>query len=273
MATISAQRIAAFRKTVYGHFAKNGRSLPWRKKVTPYSTFVSEVMLQQTQVPRVAEIFPRFMKKFTNWEKLANAPLKEVLAAWQGMGYNRRARFLHQAANEVVDRFGGKLPADPELLKTLPGIGPATAASIAAFGFNRPTVFVETNIRAVFIHHFFRDKEQVPDEEVLKLVERTLDRKDPRRWYSALMDYGTHLKKAHKNPARRSLHHKKQGRFEGSARQARGRVMAELVRSHKPLAMREIASRTGLAPQRAKDAVTALAAEGLLRKTSGGYAV
>ncbi len=268
---LSAAAIAAFRKAVYAHFEAKGRALPWRHKVTPYTTFISEIMLQQTQVPRVAEFFPRFMKAFPTWRRLAAAELKDVLAAWQGLGYNRRAKFLHLAAQEVMRRHKGRLPDDPAALLTLPGVGKATAASIAAFGFNRPTVFIETNIRAVFIHHFFNGREGVTDAELLPLVEAVLDRADPRRWYSALMDHGTELKQRHRNPARRSAHHKRQSRFEGSFRQRRGKVLKALVDSRGGMTLSVLSRAAALSNQEAAEAVAALVGEGLVRKKGDRY--
>ncbi|MBI5638198.1 MAG: A/G-specific adenine glycosylase [Nitrospinae bacterium] len=259
-------RVAAFRRTVYAHFAKEGRALPWREKVTPYRAFVSEIMLQQTQAPRVAEFFPRFVKRFPNWKRLAEAELKDVLAAWQGMGYNRRARFLREAAKRVTAEFKGRLPDDPAVLVTLPGVGKATAASIAAFGFNKPAAFIETNIRAVFIHHFFRGRERVTDAELLPLVERTLDKKNPRRWYSALMDYGTALKRLHKNPARRSAHHQRQSKFEGSIRQARGALLKTLLAAGKGMTAAALARQTLLTEGRAAAILAVLAEEGLVKR-------
>jgi A/G-specific adenine glycosylase len=263
--------MAAFRKAVYGHFAAHGRDLPWRRRVTPYAVFVSEMMLQQTQVSRVAVLFPRFVRRFPGWKRLAEAPLKEVLDAWRGLGYTRRAKYLHDAARIVAGRYHGRLPRDPETLTGLPGIGAATAASIAAFAFNRPTAFVETNIRAAFIHHFFPDGARVPDAAIRELAETALDIKNPRRWYSALMDYGTHVKKEHKNPARRAAIWKAQGKFEGSNRQARGRALALVVAAEKPVTAKEVAILSGLAPERVAMALLALAAEGLIKKRRGRY--
>lgn len=263
--------IAAFRRTVYAHFAKEGRALPWREKVTPYRVFISEIMLQQTQAPRVAEFFPRFIKRFPNWKRLAEAELKDVLAAWQGLGYNRRARFLREAAKRVTAEFKGRLPGDPALLVTLPGVGKATAASIAAFGFNKPAVFIETNIRAVFIHHFFHGRAGVTDAELLPLVERTLDKKNPRRWYSALMDYGTALKRLHKNPARRSAHHQRQSKFEGSARQARGALLKLLLAAEKGMTAAALARQTLLAEERAAAILAVLVKEGLVKKSKDRF--
>lgn len=187
-------------------------------------------MLQQTQTYRVEPKFEQFIATFSTFEMLAQATLAEVLSVWQGLGYNRRAKFLHQAAHIIVQKYDGILPDDPEILVELPGIGPATAASMTAFAYNKPTVFIETNIRAVFIHTFFPpDESSIADKVLLNLIEQTVDLANPREWYYALMDYGVYLKKLHKNPSRRSKKHVKQGVFEGSARQIRGKIIKFLI--------------------------------------------
>ncbi len=218
-----------FRSIVYGYYRKHRRDFPWRRTDDPYRILVSEIMLQQTQTGRVAEKFVEFVAAFPTVEALAAAPLSRVLAVWQGMGYNRRARYLHELARAVTNDHGGVVPDDPEALAKLPGIGRATAASICAFAFNRPVVFIETNIRTVFIHFFFPAKKMVSDRDILPLAEAALDRKEPHHWYSALMDYGAMLKRRHPNPSRRSAHHQKQKPFEGSRRQLRGRVLRALL--------------------------------------------
>jgi A/G-specific adenine glycosylase len=186
-------------------------------------------MLQQTQTQRVVEKYEVFIRHFPDFLSLNQASLQEVLAQWQGLGYNRRAIALKKCAEAVIHEYGGRLPSSVDELIKLPGIGKATASSIRAFAFNKPAVFIETNIRAVFIHFFFRKSEKVNDADILPLVEKTLDVSNPREWYYALMDYGVMLKKAFQNPARKSIHHKKQSRFEGSNRQLRGRILKALL--------------------------------------------
>jgi A/G-specific adenine glycosylase len=187
-------------------------------------------MLQQTQTYRVAPKFELFMEMFPTFQALAEGSLQDVLAAWQGLGYNRRALALQVIAQQVVAEHNGMLPNDPEILVTFKGIGPATAASICAFAFNSPTVFIETNIRSVFIHSFFKGLDKVDDKELLPLVQATLDYENPREWYYALMDYGVYLKKEKGNPSRKSKHHTKQSKFEGSDRQVRGAIVRAVTR-------------------------------------------
>ncbi|MDO8302720.1 MAG: hypothetical protein Q7T18_05735, partial [Sedimentisphaerales bacterium] len=222
----------SFRRTVYGYYRRCGRhDLPWRQTTDPYCILVSEVMLQQTQVSRVVEKYASFISRFPDFAALAQSPLSAILKAWQGLGYNRRAIAVKKIAQIVQRDHAGTLPQDTDSLLKLPGIGAYTAAAIGAFAFNRSAVFIETNIRAVFIHAFFHDRLNISDKEILPLIEKTLDRRSPRKWYWALMDYGVMLKKEFSNPARRSSHHKKQSRFEGSNRQLRGRILKLLTAS------------------------------------------
>lgn len=186
-------------------------------------------MLQQTGVVRVEKKFSEFIKAFPDFKTLARAPLARVLAVWQGMGYNRRAIALKSAAEIVVKKYKGKLPQSVEALDALPGIGVHTAGSVRAFAFNLPAVFIETNIRTVFIHEFFPPNTKVRDSEIMPLVEQALDRANSRLWYYALMDYGVMLKKKYKNPSRRSAHYHTQSKFEGSHRQVRGAVLKALI--------------------------------------------
>jgi A/G-specific adenine glycosylase len=218
-----------FQKTIREYFRKYGRDFPWRKTKNPYHILVSEIMLQQTQVERVLGKYEPFIAAFPDFVSLAQAPLHTVLAVWQGLGYNRRAIALQRIARTVTADWTGSLPSSVDLLIKLPGIGHATASAIAAFAFGKPSVFIETNIRRVFIHFYFHERDNVRDSEILPLVERTLYRSDPRRWYYALMDYGAMLKKELQNPNRKSAHYQKQSRFEGSNRQIRGMVLKAIL--------------------------------------------
>lgn len=229
--SVSSEAIRVFRKKVYGYFAKAGRNLPWRNTSDPYHILVSEIMLQQTQVDRVIEKYLAFVKSFPDFKALDRASFKKVYGIWQGLGYNRRALALKRTAGIVLEKFNGKLPASESELLALPGIGKTTAASICAFAFNLPTLFIETNIRTVFIHHFFQNQTAVSDSEIVLLLEKTIDKKEPKKWYSALMDYGTVLKKKHQNPSRKSSNYSRQSAFKGSRREIRGALLKILLGS------------------------------------------
>lgn len=221
------------------------RDLPWRREPTPYHVLVSELMLQQTQVERVVPKFEVFMEKFPSIEALAVAPLADVLVAWQGLGYNRRAKYLHQAAQQIIAL--PSFPATIDELTTLPGVGPNTAGAIMAYAFDQPVVYIETNIRTVYLHHFFVNRYDMSDQEILAKLHKTTpflqgdSSVSPRVWYSALMDYGTELKRQGYGKIIRSRHYVKQSKFDGSLRQMRGRILRELARGEQAeLSLRRI---------------------------------
>jgi A/G-specific adenine glycosylase len=226
--------ITTFHDQVIDYYLVHGRhDLPWRQpdaagKFNPYKIMVSELMLQQTQVKRVIPKYQAFLAQFPSVEVLARAPLSDVLTAWSGLGYNRRAKFLHQAAQMVTQTFGGVFPLTQTELTQLPGIGRNTAGAVMAYAYNSPVVFIETNIRTVFIHHFFADDNNVSDKDIEALVRASLD-SEPRDWYWALMDYGSFLKQTVGNKSRLSAVYKKQSKFEGSRRQIRGQVIKQLT--------------------------------------------
>ena len=247
--------------------------MPWRDKITPYRVFVSEVMLQQTQVARVMEKFPQFMKLFPSFKALATAPFADVLIAWQGMVYKRRALYLKKSATIIMRDYRGRLPRAPRLLETLSGIGPATARSIAAFAWNSPAVFIETNIRSVFLHHFFVGRAQVTDSQLLPFVERAQDRRNPREWYYALMDYGAMLKREEKNPSRASAHHAKQLAFKGSMRETRGKIIKILSSGAKPYTDAALVKRSAEQPAKIRTALTGLMRDGLIKKDGRSFSI
>lgn len=227
---LSPTQTKAFQAQIWAFYGHSGRhNLPWRTTKNPYRILVSEIMLQQTQVSRVLEKYPQFLKAFPTIESLAEAPLSEVLKVWQGMGYNRRGLALKRMAEKVVAEFRGKIPRGRHELGSLPGVGPYTAGAVRAFAFDEPEIFIETNIRRIFIHHFFKNKEGISDREIMPLVEATLDCTRPREWYWALMDYGSHLPKiAKKNSNTQSKHYVRQSTFKGSLRELRGKILREL---------------------------------------------
>ncbi len=210
-------------------------TFPWRKTRNPYHIFISEVMLQQTQIPRVLVKYPPFLNKFPDIQSLASAPLRAVLAVWSGMGYNRRAQYLKKTAEKIHTEHGGKLPQDEKTLRALPGIGPYTARAIRCFAFGICEPFIETNIRRVIIHEFFPRKEKVPDSEILKILQyiQPQDSNRQRDWYYALMDYGRDALKDIPNPNRKSKQYAKQSRFEGSPRYVRAKIISYLLANKK----------------------------------------
>lgn len=264
--------IPAFQQMALSYYEQHGRDMAWRNTTDPYRILVSEIMLQQTQVERVAVKYPEFIRAFPDFAALASAPLENVLAAWQGLGYNRRAIAVQKCAVRVMSEYHGLLPADVETLATFPGIGRATAASIAAFAFNMPVVFIETNIRRVFIHFFFAGATRVSDAEILPLVEKALYRNNPRIWYWALMDLGSTLKKKIPNPNRRSLHYTRQSPFHGSDRKIRGIIIRMLLaepgipEKKFPGIMRED-------PARITKILSALESEGFIMRDNGRFFV
>jgi A/G-specific adenine glycosylase len=263
--------IQNFRAQIYAHYQQHARDFSWRQTTDPYRIMVSEIMLQQTQTSRVVEKYELFTTALPTFEALAQAPLRQVLQLWQGLGYNRRGMYLHQAAQRVVAEFGGKLPDDPEVLKTLPGIGPNTAGSICAFAFNKPVVFIETNIRSVFLHHFFKGRAEVTDRELMPIIAQALDVENARHWYYALMDYGVMLKKQLVNPSRRSKHHVRQSKFEGSERQIRGMIV-RLLGQH-VLTAAQLCLHIEREPARVKKNLAALCVEGLVVKQGRLYSI
>ena len=247
--------------------------LPWRKTKDPYKILVSEIMLQQTQVERVIPFYNRFIKKYPTARALSRASLRDVLKMWNGLGYNRRTKFLHQAAKQL-----GKsdFPKTAEEIEKLPGVGHYTARAIAAFAFNKPEVFIETNIRTVLLHRFYSSvlqKTAIADEELLPLVAETLKRShmEPRDFYAAMMDYGAHLKKQGVRLNSKSEHYIKQSKFEGSARQLRGAILRELLKHHSTLTM--LSSHIPRSREELTHELTRLAAEGLVKLHGKFFAV
>ena len=230
---------AGFQSLVYQKAATCWRDLPWRHTGDPYAIMVSELMLQQTQVARVVPKFNAWMERFPDIGCLAKAPVDEVLRLWSGLGYNRRALALHRAALGIADDFGGRVPGDEAALRGLPGIGVYTSRAILAFAFDKPTVFLETNIRTVFLKHFFPGETGVPDKALEAAAGAVLDAAAPRRWYTALMDYGAELKRVEGNHSRRGAAYRKQAPFATSFRRVRGAVLGKLVEG-KPLTMEEL---------------------------------
>jgi A/G-specific adenine glycosylase len=218
-----------FIASVWEYYNKNRRSFEWRELPTSYNVLLSEFMLQQTQTARVVTKFAEFKEAYPTIIDLANTTWEDLLSHWVGLGYNRRARNLHRTAQAIRDDFDGEVPKDKQELLSLPGIGDYTSSAIRAFAFNIADPFIETNIRTVYLHHFFRDQLDIHDKDILDLVDQTMDRSNPREWYWALMDYGVHIKQTYGNPNSRSKHYSKQSKFKGSTRELRSYILKSIL--------------------------------------------
>lgn len=217
-----------FADFLYETAAPLWRDMPWRSDTRPYYVLVSELMLQQTQVARVVPKFEAFIARFPDEAVLAKASLADVLRMWQGLGYNRRAKFLHDAVKMIVEEFAGTFPHSEADILRLPGVGKNTAGAIRAYAYNQPSLYIETNVRTVYTHHFFNDDFAVDDKQIIELLEQTLDTENPRGFYQALMDYGSWLKAHGVRNNSQSKHYKKQTPLAGSVREVRGQIVREL---------------------------------------------
>jgi A/G-specific adenine glycosylase len=254
-----------FTTEIWQFYRRHKRDLPWRRTKNAYRILVSEVMLQQTQVDRVIPKYLAFLTRFPSFGALAKAPTADVLKLWQGLGYNRRALALKRLAQMVMTDFKGRLPKDPEVLQQLPGVGPYTAKAISTFVWNQPEVFIETNIRRVYLQYFFPRSMHVPDERLVPIITKTVDRKNPREWYYALMDYGSLLPKLLPNANRRSKHYVMQSKFEGSHRQVRGAILKILLTA-KQVTIKGLQQDLAIPAERIQVALEQLEKEGFLKR-------
>lgn len=288
-------RFRRFQSTIWQYFREHRRDLPWRPPslplrkdgtADPYAVLVSEMMLQQTQVERVIPKYLAWMNRFPTLESLAGAKTAEVLRLWQGLGYNRRVRNLKRAAETIVNELGGVFPRTIAAIDALPGIGPYTAGAVAAFALGTPSAFIETNIRTVFLHFFFKNRREVRDGEILEIVAATLPNKisgsrgstslpirgrtstpwSVREWYYALMDYGAMLKRTVGNQNARSAHYARQSAFIGSRREVRG-VILRRAAEQKTISVDEVMSKA----HSVSDIFAELVAEGFLRKQGARF--
>ena len=272
---ISKEKSSNVLSKILLYYKNNQRAFPWRETTDPYHILVSEYMLQQTQVDRVVPKYISFLKKFPNTTALASTTKKEVLTLWSGLGYNRRATALHNTAKILVAKHKGVVPEDKETLLTLPGIGEYTAGAVLAFAYNKPVVMIETNIRTVLLHHYVQKKKEVTDKAISIFVEHLLQhaleqKVSPRIFYSAMMDYGTHLKSQGVRTNTRSKHYTKQSKFDGSIRQARGALLRLLINAEKGVSKKQLQT---VQAKRINEGLTGLLTEGVIEKRGKYYYV
>lgn len=234
-----------FNKTLFAWHKNHYRDMAWRRTHDPYEILISEVMLQQTQVERVREKYTLFLKQFPNVQALASAPLGEVLRSWSGLGYNRRAKYLHECAKIVTREHKGKFPKTYEELILLPGVGMSTAGALLAFAFRKETPMIDTNIRRILIRVFFPHCQGVAltmpsDKELYVFAAGLIPEGKGRMWNYAMLDLGASLCSArgHTDDCPLTPLHgrvgdfvykKPQKKFAGSDRFYRGRILAQLA--------------------------------------------
>lgn len=272
---VDRARTSSFRRAFHAFITAHPmRSFPWRKTTNPYKIAVSEIMLQQTQADRVVEKYKLFLRAFPTVQSLADAPVRSVVQLWSGLGYNRRALYLKKMAEEIVGVHRGVFPKTVAELEMLPGIGPYTARAIVAFAYNEPNDIIETNIRTVFIHHFFSDVDRkITDDELRPFIQLTMDKKNPRAWYNLLMDYGSFLKKNGNSAHRKSRTYIRQAPFEGSRRAVRGAILRALHKNSLEAShlLTEVSS--SLPPHPSTSCAAALAREALATLQKDGLII
>lgn len=255
-----------FSDRIWRYYEKNGRDFPWRNTVDPYRIILSELMLQQTQTERVLPKYLQFLDQWPDFCSMATSTLSDVLLAWRGLGYNRRALAIRTIAQKS-ETFGWNLPANYEQLLQFPMIGPASAAAIMAFSYGQNSIYLETNIRRVLIHQFHPLQEQVTDRELREDLQALLVfQSDPKQWYYALMDYGVYLKGQLVNPNRRSAHYQKQAAFANSNRQIRGLLLVVFTEQGK-LPLAELYDRVPFPQERVRECLEALVREGFVEES------
>ncbi len=273
----------AAREAVRAWYAPRARAYPWRRgRPSAYRTLVSELMLQQTQASRVERSFRAFVGRFPTVRSLAAADLADVVRAWAGLGYNRRAVALHRAAQAVVSDHGGRVPTDPAALRSLPGVGPYTAAAVASIAGGVPIAAIDVNVRRVIARVAYgSDAATTSVVAVDATAARWVDREDPGAWNQALMDLGREHCRARPRcdgcPLESVCRWRRSGAavpppsttrqppFEGSMRQVRGQVV-ELLRASDGIGELRLGRLLGLPAQRVTEAIDGLVRDGVVRR-------
>lgn len=223
--SISEGDINKFHRKIFHFYLKNKRDLPWRKTKDPYKILVSEFMLQQTQVSRVIDYYTKWMEKWPSVESLAKESYKNVLTAWIGLGYNRRAMYLHNTSKIIFEEFDGDVLVAMNHYDILPGIGLYTSKAVQIFAANEDIATVDTNIRRIFIKEF-QLNETISDKDLFKIAKRCLPKGKSRDWHNALMDYGAMYLTSRKTGIKPKT---QQSKFKGSDRQIRGKILRLLL--------------------------------------------
>lgn len=234
---ISTSEIKEFQNKILSWYKIHERDLPWRKTREPYHILISEIMLQQTQVPRVIQKYKEWLEKFPTIVSLAQSSTAEVLQYWSGLGYNRRAINLKRTAEIIVDEYNGEFPDTEKELLALPGIGKYTAHAVMCFAFNKQVPVVDINVKKVIIVEFMRKRnnerillqdapkqdEKLDDAVAWEIAEKLLPVGLAYEWNQALMDYSSAVLKNEK------IHIPKQSKFIGSRRYYRGKILKLLL--------------------------------------------
>ena len=282
----SIAEVQAIRDAVLAWYGPRPHDYPWRShRPDPYAVLVSEVMLQQTQAARVAPIYRRFLERFPDVRALSSAARAEVLRAWEGLGYHRRALALREAASVIVRDHGAAVPGDPAALQALPGIGPYTAAAVASIAFGEPVAAVDTNVWRIAARLIDGvEPGQIHPRRAWDVAQALLDRSNPGAWNQAMMDLGRFVCRPAPRcdgcPVRDRCRFARSGRepgeparrqapFDGSSRQARGRVLA-VLRDRGGATLGEIADVSGLPAGRVVAAARALATDGIITLAEHG---
>ena len=280
--------IRTARRALLAWFAGQGPDYPWRRtEDDAYAVLVSEVMLQQTQASRVVEAFPRFMARFPTVLELADATRADVVRAWAGMGYNRRAVALHEAARTIVRDHRGAVPRAPETLRALPGVGSYTAAAVASIAYGVPIATVDTNVRKVVARlDHGAERDEITAAQAADAAASWLDRRRPGDWNQALMTLGRAVCRTRPLcdvcPLAAPCRFRASGRagrasvrppppFEGSIRQVRG-VVVDVLRTHPSITLGRLSALSGHPEDRVRAAVDGLAHDGVVEASAAAVA-
>ncbi|NHJ05060.1 MAG: Fe-S cluster assembly protein HesB [Candidatus Heimdallarchaeota archaeon] len=264
MIEVSIVEINSFQEKIFDWWKKNKRNLPWRNTTDPYYIMISEIMLQQTQVTRTIEKYLLFIEKYPKIVDLANAPTADVLKMWSGLGYNRRAIWLQEAAKQLLELE--EFPKKSEELIKLKGIGPYTSKSILIFAFNSDIATVDTNIRRILIAEGFAD-ETTSEKELFSIAEKLLPKSKSRDWHNALMDYGALYLTAVNTGIKPTS---TQTRFKHSNRFHRGKIVKHLTQ-YREASFLELIEICGLNHSEGKEIISSLIKDGLIKEIKKKY--